>query len=217
MHPWFVWIFWINPLAWSFESILATEFHDTQIACVGPNLVPAGQTYNDTTYQACTGIRGASVGASSLTGDQYLHALSFSHGSVWRNIGVVWAWWALYVGLTIFFTTRWRMTANASRSLLIPRENIHLVRAKKAKQDVEFQADEKRPDEIKEQGVSSSSSSSADEKLLSNTSVFTWKNLTYTVSTSEGERTLLDNVYGWVKPGMLGALMGSSGTYLVPS
>ncbi|KAM0080893.1 hypothetical protein ACKRZS_006944 [Fusarium odoratissimum] len=47
--------------------------------------------------------------------------------------------------------------------------------------------------------------------LLSNTSVFTWKNLSYTVKTHHGDRKLLDNVSGWAKPGMLGALMGSSG------
>jgi ABC-type multidrug transport system ATPase subunit len=50
-----------------------------------------------------------------------------------------------------------------------------------------------------------------DENLNRNTSIFTWKNLTYTVQTPTGDRVLLDNIHGWVKPGMLGALMGSSG------
>jgi ATP-binding cassette subfamily G (WHITE) protein 2 (SNQ2) len=47
--------------------------------------------------------------------------------------------------------------------------------------------------------------------LIKNTSVFTWKNLTYTVKVSGGERVLLDKVSGFIKPGSLGALMGSSG------
>jgi ABC-type multidrug transport system ATPase subunit len=50
-----------------------------------------------------------------------------------------------------------------------------------------------------------------EDNLMSNTSVFTWKNLTYTVKTPSGDRVLLDDVMGWVKPGMLGALMGASG------
>ena len=37
------------------------------------------------------------------------------------------------------------------------------------------------------------------------------ENLTYTVQTLNGPRVLLNNVHGWVKPGMLGALIGSSG------
>lgn len=46
---------------------------------------------------------------------------------------------------------------------------------------------------------------------MRNTSVFTWRNLSHVVQTPSGPRTLLDNVNGYVKPGMLGALMGSSG------
>ncbi|KAL4900240.1 P-loop containing nucleoside triphosphate hydrolase protein [Aspergillus multicolor] len=47
--------------------------------------------------------------------------------------------------------------------------------------------------------------------LVRNTSGFTWKNLTYTVKTPSGDRVLLDNVQAYIKPDMLGALMGSSG------
>ena len=48
-------------------------------------------------------------------------------------------------------------------------------------------------------------------KFIKNTAIFTWENLTYTVKTAEGDRVLLNNVNGFVKPGTLGALMGSSG------
>ena len=57
----------------------------------------------------------------------------------------------------------------------------------------------------------SSETQVGEQQLVQNTSVFTWKNLSYTVSTPSGDRKLLDNVQGWVKPGTLGALMGSSG------
>lgn len=212
MKPWFKWLIYLNPLSWAFEAIFATEFHDTEIPCVGPNLVPTGPGYNDSNLQACTGVTGAPLGQSELTGDQYLQALQFSHSHVWRNIGIIWAYWVLFVSLTIFCTSRWNVVADASRSLLVPRENMKLVKAKKAHDDEEAQANEKSGDLAEKQDTtSSSSSSSTDEKLIKNTSVFTWKNLTYTVSTGEGDRVLLDDVYGYVKPGMLGALMGSSG------
>jgi ATP-binding cassette subfamily G (WHITE) protein 2 (SNQ2) len=41
--------------------------------------------------------------------------------------------------------------------------------------------------------------------------VFTWRNVTYTVSTKDGDRRLLDNISGYVPPGKLTALMGESG------
>lgn len=47
--------------------------------------------------------------------------------------------------------------------------------------------------------------------LIQTKKPFTWKNLTYTVPVPGGERQLLDNVFGFVRPGQLTALMGSSG------
>ena len=87
--------------------------------------------------------------------------------------------------------------------LLIPRE-----KAKKNAQH--FVADEEsqpksqvnQEKKITDSGTSSSDETTvADQQLIRNTSVFTWKNLSYTVKTPSGDRTLLDNVHGWVKPG----------------
>jgi len=41
--------------------------------------------------------------------------------------------------------------------------------------------------------------------------VFSWQHINYTVPTKEGDRTLLDDVWGFVAPGKLTALMGESG------
>lgn len=41
--------------------------------------------------------------------------------------------------------------------------------------------------------------------------VFMWKDIEYTVPVKGGERKLLDKVSGWIKPGHMTALMGSSG------
>ena len=43
------------------------------------------------------------------------------------------------------------------------------------------------------------------------TSILHWQNVSYIVKTGGGERLILDNVDGWVKPGTLTALMGVSG------
>lgn len=41
--------------------------------------------------------------------------------------------------------------------------------------------------------------------------IFTFQNINYTIPYEKGERTLLDGVQGFVKPGQLTALMGASG------
>jgi ABC-type multidrug transport system ATPase subunit len=213
MHPWFVWIYWIDPLAYAFESLMSNEFHHRQIPCVGTNLTPSGPGY-DASFAACTGVRGAEKGANFVTGDQYLKSLSYSHSHLWRNLGIIWAFWALFAFSTAVFTNHWTPSSGGG-ALLVPRE--YVLQRKPNTVDEESQANEK-------EGTSGASSPTAREKsggdtsdddlknkLIRNTSVFTWRNLCYTVHTPSGDRQLLDNVHGWIKPGQLGALMGSSG------
>jgi len=123
------------------------------------------------------------------------------------------AFWVLFVAITIVATSNWKAQGGKSGVLLIPRE-----KAKKNAQhfvaDEESQPQSRLNQEKKviDSGTSSSDETTvADQQLVRNTSVFTWKNLSYTVKTPAGDRTLLDDVQGWVKPGQLGALMGSSG------
>ncbi|CAP95463.1 Brefeldin A resistance protein [Penicillium chrysogenum] len=206
MHPWFVWLFWINPMAYGFEALLGNEFHSSIIPCVGPNLIPNGPGYtNGEGGQSCAGVGGASPGATSVTGREYLASMSFSHSHVWRNFGIICAWWVLFVALTIFFTSRWKLPGEGARSLLVPREqqykSKHLLLG-----DEESQSMKTLPN-----SEANTSQETIGKELNGNRSIFTWKNLTYTVKTSSGDRVLLDNVQGYVKPGMLGALMGSSG------
>ncbi|KAJ5619237.1 hypothetical protein N7510_003221 [Penicillium lagena] len=215
MHPWFVWIYWIDPLAYAFEALLANEFHDKIIPCVGNNLIPNGPSYlNSQAFQSCAGVGGAIQGETVVHGDNYLASLAYSHAHVWRNFGIIWAMWFLFVATTVVATSRWRSSSEKGPSLLIPRENLKTVRIKQS-------TDEESQTQGKDGSTSDfdntttdaegNQNSDIDYRLIRNTSVFTWKNLTYTVKTQSGDRVLLDNVQGWVKPGMLGALMGSSG------
>ncbi|RSL70695.1 hypothetical protein CEP51_012156 [Fusarium floridanum] len=211
MHPWFVWIFWINPMAYGFDALLSNEFHNKIIPCVGPNLVPSGPSFNNADHQACAGVGGARPGQNFVTGDDYLSSLSYGHSHLWRNFGIVWAWWALFVALTVIATSKWHSASEDGPSLLIPRENAHVTAALR-QADEEGQVSEKKAVSNRDGVVADDTGSNSDQgDLVRNTSVFTWKNLTYTVKTPSGDRTLLDNVQGWVKPGMLGALMGASG------
>ena len=203
IKPWFVEFYYTNPFAYAFQAALSNEFHDKHIPCVGPNLIPSGPGYEDvgSANRACTGVGGALPGADYVTGDQYLSSLHYKHSEMWRNYGVVWGWWVFFAALTIFFTSFWDAGAVGS-SLLIPREKlkVHQIHS-----DEEAQGGEKTARDA------SGAPEQDDGDLSRNTSVFTWKNLTYTVGTPSGDRVLLDNIHGWVKPGMLGALMGSSG------
>ncbi|KAH8428053.1 uncharacterized protein LDX57_005758 [Aspergillus melleus] len=214
MHPWLGWLYWLNPVAYAFDALMSNEFHDKTIPCAGVNLIPRGETYSnvDSAHQSCAGVRGAKPRSNVVLGTQYLSALSYSQGHLWRNFGILWAWWAFYVTITILATIRWRDASSSGASLLIPRERLTNHR-RSHNVDEESQAHKS----LDNQPTSESTTPPSTEKeadgaqLVRNTSVFTWKNLTYTVNTPTGPRVLLENVNGWVKPGMLGALMGASG------
>ncbi|KAK0614906.1 ABC-2 type transporter-domain-containing protein [Bombardia bombarda] len=216
MHVYLSWLTWLNPLSYAFDGLLSNEFHNNVIPCVANNLVPNGPGYSDIVYQSCAGVGGAVQGETSVMGDAYLASLAYSHANMWRNFGIVWVWWAFYVAVTIWSTTRWRPAADGGPSLLIPREKATAARA--LLMDEEAQSvraeNEKRLGSSSEDDTvigSGEDSYGQDKDLIRNTSVFTWKNLSYTVKTPSGDRVLLDNVQGYVKPGMLGALMGASG------
>lgn len=200
MHMWFGWIFYVNPMAYAFEALAANEFHGKVIDCVNSNLIPNGPGYNDSSYQACSGIPGAPTGATSITGDQYLSALDYSHNHIWRNFGILWAFWAFNVIISVGSTMLWSDRSESGSSRLIPYEKRH--------------HHNRASDEEAQAGVEGATKLEKDQNpgsLQRNSSIFTWQNLTYTVKTPTGDRVLLDNIYGFVQPGSLTALMGSSG------
>jgi len=45
-------------------------------------------------------VGGARLGQVAITGDDYLEALSYGHGHVWRNFGIILAWCILFVVLS---------------------------------------------------------------------------------------------------------------------
>lgn len=49
------------------------------------------------------------------------------------------------------------------------------------------------------------------QDIAKNTSILTWQNVSYTIPYKGGQRRLLQDVHGYVKPGRLIALMGASG------
>ena len=96
MHPWLSWIRWLNPIFYSIEALLANELDGLTFDCVPRQLAPLGPGY--TGGPAGCAITGAQPGTTFVTGSAYLEtALDFSKSHVWRNFGILMAWWIFYV------------------------------------------------------------------------------------------------------------------------
>jgi ATP-binding cassette subfamily G (WHITE) protein 2 (SNQ2) len=76
---------------------MANELDGIDFQCAPPQLAPYGPNY---TGPAGCAITGGLPGATSIAGSDYLDAaLQFSKSHVWRNWGIVMAWWIAYVAL----------------------------------------------------------------------------------------------------------------------
>jgi ATP-binding cassette, subfamily G (WHITE), member 2, SNQ2 len=217
-YIWFGWIYYINPVGYSFEAVLSNEFTGRIMECAQEQLVPQGPGVNPQ-YQGCA-IAGAQIDAKSVQGDTYLQAqYEYSRSHLWRNFGVVLAFTVFYILITVFATETFSFSAGGGGALIYKK-------TKKAKQQVKkaVPGDEEKgvastdsdASTKKETGLGDSLSNEPAEEdalqqITKSESIFTWRDVSYKVPYLGGERQLLNNVNGYAKPGKMVALMGASG------
>ena len=202
MKPWFKWISWINPIAYVFEALLCNEVHDVQFACAPENLVPP---YGEGESIRCA-MPGSKPGARTVLGDDWVQsAYSYNHSHLWRNYGILVAFMIFFYAAYIFLTeTNYKSAAHGE--FLVFRRGHEPKSALNSAGDLEATA----PND-NEKITTSNHTDEAMKLLKPQIDVFTWRDACYDVPVKGGQRRLLDHVSGWVKPGTLTALMGTSG------
>jgi ATP-binding cassette subfamily G (WHITE) protein 2 (SNQ2) len=198
---WISWIFYLNGLGLGFSALMTNEFKGLTLICGNDSLVPSGPSYSDLNFQTCT-LPGSSPGSRNIDGSSYLD-LSFDYKTkdLWRNFGIT-------VALIIFFL--------ATNSLL----GEYLVWGAGGKTVTFYAKENQERKELnkalaeKKQGRRKSKSGSVGEGStleVGSKGVLTWEDLVYDVPVPSGQLRLLKNIYGYVQPGKLTALMGASG------
>lgn len=205
-YIWFGWLYWVNPVGYSFEAVLSNEFSGRTMQCAPEQLVPQGPGV-DPAFQGCA-LTGAQPNANSVPGADYLQTtFNYSRSNLWRNFGVVIAFSILYLLVTVIATETVSFTKSGGGALVFKK-------SKQAKQTVkEESADEEKV--VAGSGASSDTATANEDEALesisSSESIFTWKDVEYTVPYQGGERKLLNKVNGYAKPGVMIALVGASG------
>lgn len=200
-HAWFKWIYYVNAIGLGFTTIMVNEFRKLTLTCSSESLVPSGPGYNNIENQVCT-LPGSVPGTSKVLGSDYIRqGFSYKSEDMWKIFG-------LLIAITIIFFIAyiilgeyivWSAGGNSTKVFQKPNKERDRLN-KKLKQERD-----------KRRGVKAESVKNEEGINIQSKAVLTWEDLCYDVPTPSGKLRLLNNIYGFVQPGSLTALMGASG------
>ncbi|QKX59307.1 uncharacterized protein TRUGW13939_06439 [Talaromyces rugulosus] len=213
MHPWLKWLIWINPVQYAFEALMGNEFHHLNIECTPPYLVPEGPNATPQ-HQSCL-IQGSEPGQTIVRGSNYIQtAYTYSRSHMWRNFGIIIAWFLFFVTLTMIGMEMQRPNKGGSSVTIFLRGQAPKG-VDDALKNKTSPGDEEAGDQTNRSAQNTENEPDASENqvegIAQNTAIFTWQNVNYDIPVKGGQKRLLDDVQGYVKPGRLTAMMGASG------
>ncbi|CAK1367877.1 ABC transporter CDR4 [Cercospora beticola] len=212
MKDWFAWIRWINPVFYGFEILVANEFHGREFDCAV--FVPDYANLTGDTF-VCSS-RGAVAGQLTVQGDAFIDAaFGYTYDHVWRNFGILIAFLIGFLSLYFTIVELNSTTASKAEVLVFRRgrvpDYLKDANAKKATDVEAGEPDRAKPIKDLSTEDEKSNDSTSDIQITAQTDMFTWRNVTYDIEIKGEPRRLLDDISGYVKPGTLTALMGTSG------
>ncbi|KAH9199408.1 ABC-2 type transporter-domain-containing protein [Zygosaccharomyces rouxii] len=202
MHHWMRWFHYLNPLTYTYESLMSTEFHGRQMLC--SNLVPNGAGYeNVPVANKICDAAGSVKGRKYVSGDAYVQKnYHFAYKHAWRDWGVNVVWTAGYIMFNVIASEFLKPLEGGGDLLLYKRGHMPNFGTENA--DAKTASREEMMEALNGPGVDL-------KKVIAEKDVFTWNNLDYVIPYDGATRQLLCNVFGYVQPGKMTALMGESG------
>jgi ATP-binding cassette subfamily G (WHITE) protein 2 (PDR) len=195
MRPWFGWIRWLNPIFYAYEGIVSNEFHGRRFDCM--NFIPSSNFHQGQSF-TCAYV-GSVPGQGYVSGDAYIAAsYDYSYAHIWRNYGILVAFLVFFYVLYFSLTELIPGTKPAHEVLIFRNEQIARQSSEK---DLETGRTLLPSQELR------SESTAAFPSVTEGKDTLFWKGVCYDIPIEGGEKRLLDDVSGWVKPGSLTALM----------
>ncbi|PSK42723.1 ABC transporter G family member 21 [Elsinoe australis] len=196
---WLRWIYYVNPLGLGFSALMENEFSRLDMTCTAESLIPSGPGYTNINNQVCT-LGGSTAGSTTVSGSRYIdQTFNYAPGDLWRNFGIIVALIAFFLTTNVYLGEYVRWGAGGRTITLY------------AKEDAEGKKLNESLAEKRERRKTSKAERTTTMVQIESKAVLTWEKLCYDVPVPGGTRRLLNEVYGYVKPGQLTALMGASG------
>ncbi|RAH80019.1 hypothetical protein BO86DRAFT_420396 [Aspergillus japonicus CBS 114.51] len=205
MQGWLRWINYINPIAYSYETLVANEFHGRYFECA--SFVPSGPGYQDiaSEYRTCA-VAGASTTSSLVSGDAYVAAnYSYYFSHTWRNFGILIAFILFFMMMYLVIAEFVTFDHSKGEVLVFQRKSQATSAIGHASHDEETGKSEAATT------VDHVAVSDRELNLQLQSNTLHWKDVCYDVPIKGEMRRISDHIDGWVTPGTLTALMGASG------
>ena len=197
-QSWLRWIFYLNALGLGFSVLMMNEFKRLTLTCTPESLIPSGAGYTDLAFQACT-LPGGPPGSNQVPGRNYiLESFSYDANDLWRNYGIILVLIAVFLFLNATLGEVLQFGAGGKTITYF------------AKEDQERKRLNEELRKRREKRLLKDTSQDSELHITSK-AVLTWESLCYDVPVPSGQLRLLKDVFGFVKPGQLTALMGASG------
>ncbi|KAI8981169.1 ABC-2 type transporter-domain-containing protein [Trametes punicea] len=214
MKRWLFWIYYINPVAYAWVGSMENEFMRISFTCDGSSIVPRNPPGVDKypeglgPNQVCT-LFGSVPGQDIVSGRNYVNiGYGLNVSDLWRRNFLVLLGFFLLFQITQVLLIEYFPRYDSESSVTIyaaadsdtTKRNARLQERKAARQPKSSKEAESEKLE-EEQGTTTKFHGKP----------FTWEKVNYYVPVPGGTRRLLHDVYGYVKPGTMTALMGASG------
>lgn len=196
---WLRWIYYINFLGLGFSALMENEFGRLNLTCTSESLIPSGPEYTNIDHQVCT-LPGSTAGSLYIPGADYIaDNFNYRTDQIWRDFGIILGLIGVFLFTNVTLGEKMKWGAGGRTITLFTKEN-------KETKVLNEQLMEKRERRKKNRIERTTTMVQIRSKA-----VLTWENLCYDVPVPGGQRRLLNDVFGYVKPGELTALMGASG------
>ncbi|CAG88660.2 DEHA2F00154p [Debaryomyces hansenii CBS767] len=217
MLGWSRWIGYINPVSYVFEALMINEFNDREFTCSA--FVPAGPSYMDiSSDQSICSVTGSRPGLSFVNGSDHI-AVTYEYYNSHK-----WGCFGIIVGFIVFFLVLYVILSEFNKGSMQKGEVTLFLKSSLKEHKKQAAKGAATTKDIENSNISNEKISHKDQldankeennnnnnALPSSKDIFHWRDLTYQVKIKSEDRVILNHVDGWVKPGQLTALMGSSG------
>ncbi|RAQ99645.1 opaque-specific abc transporter cdr3 [Stemphylium lycopersici] len=186
MRSWAAWFRRINPVSYGFSSVMTNEFNGRTFAC--SSFIPSGPSYeNVAPEQRACAVQGSRPSEDFVSGTAYVEtAFQYNYSERWQNFGIIVSiMFILFVGHLVMSEL---VASERSKG-----EVLVFRRSKMKKSAKSYSTDEEAGGATAHEGERISSSSSLEQAVQKQVSIFHWEKVTYEVQIKGETRKILDN------------------------